>query len=194
MYIQSSVTQTTNSEVKPKPEPREEKKKKTWNIRVLKPQQGHTSPPLPDKTRSKKPNSRPATAPEKPLNSRLQKEDALKRPKTTETHGKPERPSRLSLGGGRQPANTHEKPEKPSRLSLGGGRQPANRPARKSIGIVAKQPKVTVQPRAQKRLSLPENAQPRIRAHITANDAMQRPKTASEVKRSSRTLAANFSN
>lgn len=48
--LDSSVTQTANSEVKPKPEPKEEKKRKTWNIRVLKPQQGHTSPPLPDRT------------------------------------------------------------------------------------------------------------------------------------------------
>ncbi|KAL9956493.1 hypothetical protein ACROYT_G037975 [Oculina patagonica] len=171
----NSVTQTANSERKPKPEPREEKKKKTWNIRVLKPQQGHTSPPLPERTRSKsKQNTRPTTAPEKPLNSRLQKEDALKRPKTTDTaRGNPDRPSRLSLGGGIK--------------------QPAKRPGRQSLGE-AQQPMVTAKPRAQKRLSLPANAQPRIRGHTATREVAQRPKTASEVKRSSRTLAANFSN
>lgn len=172
--LDSSVTQTANSEVKPKPEPKEEKKRKTWNIRVLKPQQGHTSPPLPDRTRSKKPNSRPATAPEKPLNSRFQKDDTLYRPKTTD--------------------GTLRKPVKSSRSSLGGGHQPPNRPARQSIGSITKQPKVTVQPRAKKRLSLPESAQPRMKGHVATKDAIQRPKTASEVKRSSRTLAANFSN
>lgn len=172
--LDSSVTQTANSEVKPKPEPKEEKKRKTWNIRVLKPQQGHTSPPLPDRTRSKKPNSRPATAPEKPLNSRFQKDDARYRPKTTD--------------------GTFRKPVKSSRSSLGGGHQPPNRPARQSIGSITKQPKVTVQPRAKKRLSLPESAQPRMKGHVATKDAIQRPKTASEVKRSSRTLAANFSN
>ena len=34
-FIPSSVTQTVNSEVKPKPELKEEKKKKTWNIRLV---------------------------------------------------------------------------------------------------------------------------------------------------------------
>lgn len=172
--LDSSVTQTANSEVKPKPGPKEEKKRKTWNIRVLKPQQGHTSPPLPDRTRSKKPNSRPTTASEKPLNSRFQKDDVLYRPKTTD--------------------NTYRKSVKSSRSSLGGGYQPPNRPAKQSIGCITKQPKVTVQPRAKKRLSLPESAQPRIKGHVATKDAMQRPKRASEVKRSSRALAANFSN
>ncbi|KAJ7378290.1 Myosin [Desmophyllum pertusum] len=120
-------------EIKPKPEAREDRKKKTWNIRVLRPQQGHTSPPLPaDKTRSKKQTTRPATAPDKPLNSRLHKGDAINRPKTTE--------------------NARANPERPSRLSLGGGSQPAKRPGRQSLGgVVAKQPRVTAQPRAQKR-------------------------------------------
>ncbi len=108
-------------------------------------------------------------------NSRLQKEDALKRPKTTDS--------------------AHRNPEKPSRLSLGGGiKQPAKRPGRQSLGE-AQQPMVlTAKPRAQKRLSLPANAQPRIRGHTATREVTQRPKTASEVKRSSRTLAANFSN
>ena len=108
-----------------------------------------------------------------PSNPRFQKDDALNRPKTT--------------------GNTYGKPDKPSRSSLGGGYQPPNRPSRQSIGSITKQPKVTAQPRAKKRLSLPESAQPRIKGHVTTKDAVQRPKTASEVKRSSRTLAANFS-
>lgn len=103
----------------------------------------------------------------------MQKEDALKRPKTTD--------------------NTRGNPERPSRLSLGGGKQPAKRPGRKSLGET-QQPIVTAKPRAQKRLSLPANAQPKIRGHTATREVMQRPKTASEVKRSSRTLAANFSN
>lgn len=109
-------------------------------------------------------------------NSRLHKGDAINRPKTTE--------------------NARANPERPSRLSLGGGSQPAKRPGRQSLGgVVAKQPRVTAQPRAQKRLSLPENAQPRIKGHVgPTSDMTRRPKTASEVKRSSRTLAANFSN
>ena len=79
-------------------------------------------------------------------------------------------------------------------MSLGGEKQPAKRPGRQSLGGVAQQPVVTVKPRAQKRLSLPANAQPKIRGYTTASEVTQRPKTASEVKRSSRTLAAKFSN
>jgi len=165
-----SVTQTANSElVKPKAEPREQKKK-TWNIRVLKPQQGHTSPPLPDKTRSKKQSTRPATAPEKPLNSKTGKQDAVNRPKTTD--------------------NAHRNP--PGLKRIGDENQAAKRPGRQSIGGAAQQPRITAQPRAKKRLSLPANAQPRIRGPGMTTDTVQRPKTASEVRRSSR-LAANFS-
>ena len=107
----------------------------------------------------------------------MHREDTHKRPKTTDSaHKHPERPSRLSLGGDKQLPN-HQQPAK-------------KRPGRQSLGA-SQQPKVTARPRAQKRLSLPANAQPKITA---TREAAQRPKTSSEVKRSSRALAANFSN
>ena len=109
----------------------------------------------------------------------MQKAETTKRPQTAETvRGNPERPPRLSLGGGNL-------------------NQPAKRPGRKSLGGISQQPRMvgalrntnrTVQPRAQKRISLPESAQPRIKS----SDVTQRSQTVSEVKRSSRTLAANF--
>ena len=87
-------------------------------------------------------------------------------------------------------------------LGIGKSTQQAKRPGRKSLGGINQQPKMvgalanrnrTVQPRAQKRLSLPESAQPRMRGQLGTEDVMQRPKTTCEAKRSSRTLAANFS-
>ena len=114
-------------------------------------------------------------------NSRHSKEKIAKRPKTAEPScGKIERPSRLSLGGG----NIN---------------QPTKRPGRKSIGGIIHQPKMagvtkrTVQPRAQKRLSLQvEIAQPRTKARDVTGNGLKRPSTAFEAKRTSRTLAANF--
>ena len=117
-------------------------------------------------------------------NSRFYKEETVKRPQTAEpASGKIERPSRLSLGGGNL-------------------NQQARRPGRKSLGGINHQPKVagtlgltkrTAQPRVQKRLSLPAGtAQPRLKVHVEMNDAMKRPHTASQGKRTSRTLAANF--
>ena len=104
---------------------------------------------------------------------KIGKQDAANRPKTTD--------------------NAHRNPERPSSLRLGDGNQPAKRPVRQSLGGAAQQPRIiTAQPRAKKRLSLPANAQPRIRGSGTTADTVQRPKTASEVRRSSR-LAANFS-
>ena len=106
-------------------------------------------------------------------NSRIGKQDAVDRPKTTD--------------------NAHRHPERPSNLKSGDGTQPAKRPGRQSLGGAAQQPRIiTAQPRAKKRLSLPANAQPRLRVSATTTDTVQRPKTASEVRRSSR-LAANFS-
>lgn len=106
-------------------------------------------------------------------NSKIGKQAAVNRPKTTD--------------------NAHRNPERLSSLKSGGGTQPARRPGRQSLGGAAQQPRIiTAQPRAKKRLSLPANAQPRIRGSGTTTDTVQRPKTASEVKRSSR-LAANFS-
>ena len=106
----------------------------------------------------------------------MQKEDSVsKRPQTADpVRGISERPARSSLAGG----NTN---------------QPAKRPGRKSLGGIIQQPKMAggvgnTKPRAQKRLSLPVSAHPRI----TTNDMAQRPQTASEVKTGSRTLAANF--
>lgn len=106
----------------------------------------------------------------------MQKEDSVsKRPQTADhVRGISERPARSSLAGGIT-------------------NQPAKRPGRKSLGGIIQQPKMAgalgnTKPRAQKRLSLPASAQPRIRT----NDATQRPQTASEVKTRSRTLAANF--
>ncbi|XP_068671899.1 uncharacterized protein [Montipora foliosa] len=182
--LETSVRQSENPGAKPKPDLREERKRKNWNIRVLKPQQCHSSPVLPERTRSKGHASRPTTAPERTINSRLYKEETVKRPQTTEpASGKIERPSRLSLGGGNL-------------------NQQARRPGRKSLGGINHQPKVagtlgltkrTAQPRVQKRLSLPAGtAQPRLKVHVEMNDAMKRPHTASQGKRTSRTLAANF--
>lgn len=182
--LENSVRQSENPEAKPKPDLREERKRKNWNIRVLKPQQCHSSPVLPERTRSKGHASRPTTAPERTINSRLYKEETVKRPQTAEpASGKIERPSRLSLGGGNL-------------------NQQARRPGRKSLGGINHQPKVagtlgltkrTAQPRVQKRLSLPAGtAQPRLKVHVEMNDAMKRPHTASQGKRTSRTLAANF--
>lgn len=106
-------------------------------------------------------------------NPKIGKLDAANRPKTTD--------------------NAHRNPERLSSLRLGDGNQAAKRPVRQSLGGVAQQPRIiTAQPRAKKRLSLPANAQPRIRGSGTTADTVQRPKTASEVRRSSR-LAANFS-
>ena len=107
----------------------------------------------------------------------MQKEDSVsKRPQTADpVRGISERPARSSLADGIT-------------------NQPAKRPGRKSLGGIIQQPKMAgalgnTKPRAQKRLSLPASAQPRIR---TTNDVAQRPQTASEVKTRSRTLAANF--
>lgn len=106
----------------------------------------------------------------------MQKEDSVsKRPQTADpVRGIAERPGRSSLAGGIT-------------------NQPPKRPGRKSLGGIIQQPKMAgavgnTKPRAQKRLSLPASAQPRIRT----NDVAQRPQTASEVKTRSRTLAANF--
>ena len=106
-------------------------------------------------------------------NPKIGKQDAANRPKTTD--------------------NAHRNSERPSSLRSGDGNQPAKRPGRQSLAGPAQQPRIiTAQPRAKKRLSLPANAQPRIRGSGTTTDTVQRPKTASEVSRSSR-LAANFS-
>lgn len=106
-------------------------------------------------------------------NPKIGKQDAANRPKTTD--------------------NAHSNSEKPSSMRFGDGNQPAKRPGRQSLAGVAQQPRIiTAQPRAKKRLSLPANAQPRIRGSGTTADTVQRPKTASEVRRSSR-LAATFS-
>lgn len=113
----------------------------------------------------------------------MQKEEPVKRPQTAEpVRANPDRPSRVSLGGG----NSNQQAKRPGRKSLGGIHQQP-----KMVGALANTNR-TVQLRAQKRLSLPESAQPRVRAHVGTRDAIQRPQTASEVKRSARTLAANF--
>ena len=103
-------------------------------------------------------------------NSKTGKQDAVNRPKTTD--------------------NARRNP--PGLKRIGDENQAAKRPGRQSIGGAAQQPRITAQPRAKKRLSLPANAQPRIRGPGMTTDTVQRPKTASEVRRSSR-LAANFS-
>lgn len=96
---------------------------------------------------------------------------------------KTEGPSRLSLGGGNVNQNTRIL----GRKSLGGIRQQSKMSG--ALGLA----KDTVQPRAQKRLSLPaQTVQPRLKAYPGTNGVMKRPQTASEVRRTSRMMAANF--
>lgn len=97
--------------------------------------------------------------------------------------GKTEGPWKLSTGGG----NVNQNTKRLGRKSLGGIRQHSKMSG--ALGLA----KDTVQPRAQKRLSLPaQTVQPRLKAYPGMNDVTKRPQTASEVRRTSRMMAANF--
>lgn len=182
--LENTLKQTENPEIKPKPDTREERKRKSWNIRVLKPQQCHSSPVLHERTRSQRQVYRPSTAPGRQINSRHSKAETEKRPETADpVSGKTEGPWKLSIGG----RNVNQNTKRLGRKSLGGIRQQS-----KMSGALG-HAKDTVQPRAQKRLSLPaQTVQPRLKAYPGTNDVTKRPQTASEVRRTSRMMAANF--